>query len=192
MFTTEGGFSMGGQAQAADRDQRITDLYEQQATNVLRLVTSRVRAPRAVVEDACQTAWTRLYEHAEVDVDGPGAVRWLVITAMREAWKLSAQRETPVGSWSAQAVDREFPGGELPEPAGNTPDPLDVAIEREHTRELKARLAKLTDRERQFLTLHAAGLTYHEIAAEVGASLRTVERQILRARRKLREAGRAS
>jgi DNA-directed RNA polymerase specialized sigma24 family protein len=126
-----------------------------------------------VIEDACQTAWMRLCTHTEVDPDGPGAVRWLAITAIREAWKHSATREIPTGGWTGQDEDVD---GQLPEPAGDTPDPLDVVISHEHTRELKGRLAMLADRERQFLALQALGLTYQEIAA-TGASIRTVERQ---------------
>jgi RNA polymerase sigma factor (sigma-70 family) len=172
------------QTPAAHRDERITVLYEQQATKLLRLVSSRVRTSAVVIEDACQTAWMRLCTHTEVDPDGPGAVRWLAITAIREAWKHSATREIPTGGWTGHDEDVD---GQLPEPTGDTPDPLDIVISHEHTRELKGRLAMLADRERQFLALQALGLTYQEIAA-TGASIRTVERQILRGRRKLNQS----
>jgi hypothetical protein len=123
-------------------------------------------------------------KHPEVDPDGPGAVRWLAITAIREAWKYSATREIPTGGWTGQDEDAD---GQLPEPAGDTPDPLDVVISHEHTPELKGRLAMLAGRERQFLALQALGLTYQEIAA-TGASIRTVKRQILPGRRKFNQS----
>ena len=41
------------------------------------------------------------------------------------------------------------------------------------------------------IALHAAGLSYAEIAAREGCTPRTVERQLLRARRTVREADRA-
>jgi DNA-directed RNA polymerase specialized sigma24 family protein len=93
----------------------------------------------------------------------------------------------PGRGWTANDAHDGRADGELPEPAGDTPDPLDVAISHEHTRELKGRLEMLADRERQFLALQALGLTYQEIAA-TGASIRTVERQILRGRGKLNQS----
>jgi RNA polymerase sigma factor (sigma-70 family) len=166
------------------RTERIAELYERHAASIERQVSQRARAPRAVIEDACQTAWTRLCARADVDAEARGAVRWLIVTATREAWKLSSrQREVPIGGWSSEPGE-----GELPEPAGETAEPPTVAIDHEHSRELRDRLADLNPRERQFLALQAAGLTYEEIS-QMGASIRTVERQILRGRRKLRNGG---
>jgi RNA polymerase sigma factor (sigma-70 family) len=183
MFTDRRRFSMGGTARTASRDALVASLFARHAHDVVRLVSVQARAPYMVIEDACQTAWMRLLAHSEVDVEGPGAVRWVVVTATREAWRRSAQRETLTGSWSAGGG--ELRDGELPEPAGHSADPVEVAIEREHTRELQDRLNTLTGRERRFLALQALGLSYQEIAVETGASLRTVERQILRGRHKL-------
>ncbi len=166
------------------RADRIAVLYERHATTVERQVSRRARGPQAVIEDACQTAWTRLCARTDIDTEGNSAVRWLIVTAMREAWKLSSrQREVPVGGWSPDPGE-----GELPEPAGNSADPLAAAIDHAHDQELRDRLANLTVRERQFLALQAAGLSYEEIS-QTGASVRTVERQIQRGRRKLRDGG---
>jgi len=90
-----------------------------------------------------------------------------------------------VGGW---LPDAEAPS-ELPEPSGEAPDPLLVALDHEHTEELHPRLDALTIRERRFVALQAAGLSYVEIAARLGVSTRTAERQILRGRRKLRQGG---
>jgi len=129
------------------------------------------------VQDACQTAWERLLVHEEVDVQGRGVIQWLVITAAREAWKRSGRkRELPFVALSGDDSGARF------EPAGDAPDPLAVVLARDDSRR---RLARLTDREREFLALQALGLSYTEIAQATGASPRTAERQILRARRKL-------
>jgi hypothetical protein len=77
------------------RGDQIAALYAEQARLVQRQVARRVNAPTAVIEDACQTAWERLCAHPDVDQNTPGAVRWLVVTAMREAWRRAGGREIP-------------------------------------------------------------------------------------------------
>ena len=82
------------------RSERVADLYRHEAARVRRIVSRRVRAPEAVIEDACQTAWLRLCAHEDVAVDSRVAVRWLVITAIRESWRrTTGSREIPVGGW---------------------------------------------------------------------------------------------
>jgi DNA-directed RNA polymerase specialized sigma24 family protein len=51
--------------------------------------------------------------------------------------------------------------------------------------EASRRLAILTDRERVYLALQGHGYDYTEMAHLTSATLRTVERQVLRARSKL-------
>jgi RNA polymerase sigma factor (sigma-70 family) len=167
---------------AAVRTERIADLYRHEAARVQRIVSRRVRAPEAVIEDACQTAWLRLCAHEDVALDARCAVKWLVITAMRESWRrTTGSREIPVGGWLPEGGEHE-----LPEPAVDVPDPCEVAIDRDQWRE---RLAALTDRERELLALQASGLTYAEIAARLHITVRTVERHLVRGRRKLNPEG---
>jgi len=173
-------------AGSVERCRRIDTFYRRHAVTVERAVARRVRAPQAVIEDACHTAWARLCEHPDVEVEAPGAVRWLVTTAIREVWRhVSRQREVGVGGWLPETDTEQ----ELPEPAGPAPDPLAVVVAREHHRDLRERLRRLTARERQYLAMQGLGFSYAEIAAITGASIRTVERQILRGRRKLRDGG---
>ena len=159
------------------RADQIAALYAKQARLVQRQVARRVNAPTPVIEDACQTAWERLCTHPDVEPVAPSAVKWLVITAMREAWRRAAAREIPIDLT------------DLGEPNSDAPSPLDQTIAREDTDELRDQLRRLTDRQRQFLALQAAGLTYAEIAERTGTTLRTVERQILRGRHKLTGRG---
>ena len=174
MFNHRGSVSTTGKA--ASRQQLISSLYAQHAAKVERLVA---RQAGGDVQDACQTAWERLLGHEEVDVQGRGVIQWLVITAAREAWKRSThKREMPF-----VALSGDDSGAEQFEPVGDSPDPLAVVLERDDARR---RLAVLTDREREFLALQVLGLTYTEIAQATATSPRTAERQILRARRKLR------
>lgn len=165
----------------AERTQRIALLFTQHAATVQGLVRARVSACPALVEDACQTAWERLCMHPEVDPAQAGAVRWLVVTATREAWRRARNaHEELVGNWLGDAGEQE-----LPEPAGLSSDPCELVLGRERHADRVALLAKLTSRERRYLALHGIGLSYVEIAATEGSTVRTVERQILRARRRL-------
>jgi RNA polymerase sigma factor (sigma-70 family) len=168
---------MRGKTPGEARTDQIAALYGQQARLVQRQVARRVNAPTAVIEDACQTAWERLCTHPGVEPVAPSAVKWLVVTAMREAWRRAAGREIPTDLT------------DLGEPISDAPSPLERAIAHEHSDELRDQLRGLTDRQRQFLALQAAGLTYAEIAERTGTTLRTVERQILRGRHKLTERG---
>jgi RNA polymerase sigma factor (sigma-70 family) len=163
---------MRGKTPGEARTDQIAALYGQQARLVQRQVARRVNAPTAVIEDACQTAWERLCTHPGVEPVAPSAVKWLVVTAMREAWRRTGGREIPTDPT------------DIAEPISDTPGPLERAIASEHSDELRDQLLGLTDRERQFLALQAAGLTYAEIAERTATTLRTVERQIRRGRHK--------
>jgi RNA polymerase sigma factor (sigma-70 family) len=195
MFNGRRRFSMGGTtgrsggvaaagavAMPAGRRERIGVLYERHAETVRRMVCCRVRAPEGVVEDACHTAWLMLCAHDDVALDARSTVKWLVITAVRESWRrTSGLREVPVGGWLSDPEEHE-----LPEPVGGAPDPSELTVGRD---EVRRRLAALTARERQFLTQQALELSYEEISVRLGVTVRTVERQILRGRRKLRCGG---
>jgi RNA polymerase sigma factor (sigma-70 family) len=133
-----------------------------------------VRAPDAVIEDACQFAWSRLVVHSG-RVSSEGALSWLATTAVREALKLLRRdgRELSLEERLAYGVT----------PAAPTPGPHEALEHRERLMTLR----RLPQRQRQMLWLQAAGLSYAEIAGATGCTTRTVERQLLRAKRALRE-----
>jgi RNA polymerase sigma factor (sigma-70 family) len=139
------------------------------------IVRADVRAPDPVIEDACQFAWSRLVHHAH-RVQHECALAWLAQTARREAVKLVRRDGRDV---SLEAVlDGE---GRLGRGAGG-PDPEEVFEQRQRL----ALVAALPERQQRVLWLHASGLSYAEIALQTGYSLRTVERQLLRAKRSVR------
>jgi len=113
-----------------------------------RILRRRVRTSGAVIEDACQTAWTILCAHPDVAVHEHTTLGWLITTATREAWKHSrhlAERETPAGAFQPPGDNADH---ELAEPVGSAPDPCAVVVARD---EASRRLAILTDRERVYL-----------------------------------------
>lgn len=157
---------------AADLDQA----YRSAGAKLHQLVRRQVRAPEPVVEDACQMAWSRLVRHAP-RVHRQAVFPWLLSTAVREAVK-SVQRTQREASWDA-VVERgeEWPGRCL------APAPEQVL---EHRQRLEA-IALLPERQQRLLWLAGAGLSYDEMAEVTSTSRRSVERQVLRAKRAIRE-----
>jgi DNA-directed RNA polymerase specialized sigma24 family protein len=102
-------------------------------------------------------------------------VPWLARTAVHEAFKLlrRGRRE--------ESLDATV---ELGQPVSwpLAPAPDDLVEGRERIGELRL----LPERQQRILWLQAFGLSYAEIAAREGCTLRTVERQVLRARDRAR------
>jgi RNA polymerase sigma factor (sigma-70 family) len=154
----------------------VAELYRDLSERLEQIVRFDVRAPESVVEEACQFAWGRLMDHRH-RVRRESALSWLARTAVREALKLHARTGRYVSLESTLDGER---AAALPTLAG--PDEL---FER---RERLQSIRRLPERQQQVLWLHALGLSYAEIAQHTGWSTRTVERQLLRARRAVREA----
>jgi RNA polymerase sigma factor (sigma-70 family) len=156
--------ALSASAQAGD----VGDLYRRLAPALERIVRLDVRAPDAVIEDACSFAWIRLLHHRD-RVRRDAALAWLTRTAVHEAFKLirRAGRET-----SIDAAEWLCGGSAQPE----------EVLER---RERLERIAALPARQQRLLWLHAFGLSYAEMAAHEGCTLRTVERQLVRAKHRI-------
>lgn len=138
------------------------------------IVAFNVRAPGPLIEDACQTAWLRLTRRRD-DLAPRAMLPWLVTTATREAMRLlrRSERELPLEILTeAHAVASPSPGPEA-------------------ITELRSRLSELgalNRRQQRLIWLQGLGFSYEEMAGCEGATLRTIERQVLRARSVLRTA----
>jgi RNA polymerase sigma factor (sigma-70 family) len=151
----------------------MADLYRELNGSLRRIVRFNVHAPDALIEDACQVAWSRLLRRAGA-VDREKTLAWLVTTATREALRL------------LRRADRELPLEALSQAAG-----VRVVPAPDHVVELRARLAEsdaLPARQQRLVWLQGLGFSYAEMSGHTGTSLRAVERQLLRAKRTLRSA----
>ena len=157
----------------------VGELYGLLAARLERIVRLDVQAPDVVIEDACQFAWSRLLHHRD-RVHRETVMSWLARTAVHEALKL-LRRDRRELSLDTNCEDDRSPGPGSP----TTPHEL---VER---RERLAAVRRLPERQQRVLWLNALGLSYAEIAAYESCTLRTVERQLLRARQRVRDADRA-
>jgi RNA polymerase sigma factor (sigma-70 family) len=155
------------------RSREVDAIYSQYSGDLRRIVRSNLTLTDDVLDDACQFAWSTLL------IAGPSLakgveLRWLVTTATREALRL-LRRNRSETEWS-----------ELP--FANTHS--DPTLESVELRGRLAEVARLPARQQQFVWLHGLGYEYTEISAATGATTRTVERQLMKARRNLRSSAR--
>ena len=158
------------------REAELAAFYTAESELLRRRVGRHVVACDAVVEDACSFAWCQLVRRIEEMELGSGAFWWLYRTAVREVWRLSRDRR------------RQRPGGDATEVTGMARTQAQDIEEFLDDREQLRSLADVPERKRRMLMLSGMGFTYPEIARMTGDSVRTVERQLLRARAGLREA----
>ena len=152
----------------------VAELYAARASWIRRWVRHQLGAPEPLVEDACQAAWSRLIDRRE-QVSPEAALVWLVRTAERETVRLGrrAGRDLPL---DALCDDR----GEIRQIDGG-PSPNELA--EQHSR--LASIRTLPVRQRRLLWLRGLGFSYAEISDCTGLTVRTIERQLNRARRRL-------
>jgi RNA polymerase sigma factor (sigma-70 family) len=159
----------------------VEGLYRDHSAQLRRVVRFSIRASEATVEDACQSAWARLVGHRE-RVQAAAALAWVERTAVREAARLvSRERRTP----SHDRLIEEDAGGEV------GPRAPSVEAQVMHRLRLES-IGELPLRQRRLLWLAGLGFEYSEMAAREGCTWRTVDRQLVRGRRALRERATAA
>ena len=143
-----------GRPAAASRGE-AAELYRRHHRNLHRAVSDAVNAPRELIEDACQNAWTMLVRAKPTCVS---TFVWLYGVATREAYQL---REAERRHTHPHEVLAAGSCGALIADAFCIDDILEA-------REALDILASLSHREREDLTLVVAGFTYDEIAEMTG------------------------
>ena len=152
-------------------------LYRQHHRELHRAVARAVRAPRELIEDACQTAWAILLR---TQPDRYAIFDWLRVVAIHEACRLSAidrralhleRLNVDEHDWQELIAD--------PHTLDDAHEALDV---------LRAVVA-LPERQRSDLTLKVAGYSYDEIRTLTpGRTLTNVNKSLVKARRRIRQA----
>lgn len=151
------------------------ELYEQLAITLTKIVARQVTTSTANVEDACSFAWLQMLRHQPARET---VLAWLVRVGTREAIRLDRRvrhhDESASGSsGQGQGVDECRP--------------IEAYLEILAAREAIL-AAQLRPREAEILAAHVAGYSYIEIANAQALTPRTVERQLFRAKRRLRHA----
>jgi RNA polymerase sigma factor (sigma-70 family) len=150
-----------------------TTLFAEHHSKLARQVRRLVRTSEENVQDACSFAFLQLLRYQP---SREGVFSWLLTVAVREAVKLDQR-----GRRDRHPARED--GGEV-EPVDERANP---ALWLETLAAIAAiEAAGLTARQARIVALHAGGHTYESISEMLGLSDRTVERQLLRARRKLR------
>ena len=145
-------------------------LFRLHNRSLVRVVRSVVCATDEDVDDACAFAWTQFLRRQP---DRQMAFNWLVKVATREAWRL-ARRGRREARLEDLPVDSCAKLGRLA---------LDDAIAARQALEL---LASLPDRPRRYLALQVSGYSYEDICAATGATFTNVNKNLCRARSRIR------
>ena len=151
------------------------ELYRRHHSALVRAVARVVNAPRELIEDACQNAWTILLRRQP---ERSSIFAWLRVVAIHEAFQLCRrdQRDAHLedlchgDGWDALiACDAT----------------IDSAVE---ARQALRLVAQLPERQRDDLSLLIAGFSYREIAHMTGGRTFTnVNKHLVKARSRLRE-----
>lgn len=151
------------------------DLYRQHHAGLQRAIAGAVNASPALIEDACQTAWTKFLRRQP---NRQTAFGWLYVVALHEAYRLSAIQR------------REQQRTELTPDLNvdNTiPDRVTLDDQLQAREGLRA-LAQLPEPQRRDLALLIAGYSYRDIAQITGGrTYNNVNKHLVKARARIRQ-----
>lgn len=147
------------------------ELFEELADRLLAAVRAAVRTSPANVEDACAFAWLQLVRYRPARACAFG---WLRKTAIREAVRLERR--------SVRTVELDTVADVVAGPELGLDRRLELMVAGE-----QIRAARLRPREARVLAFRVAGYSRREMVQLTGDSDRSVDRQLVRAQRKLNE-----
>jgi DNA-binding CsgD family transcriptional regulator len=148
-----------------------SELFKEHADRLLAAVRAAVRTSPMNVEDACAFAWLQLVRYRPKRACAFG---WLRKTAIREAVRLERRSDRMVALDTVADV--------VPGPALGLDRQLGLIVAGE-----QIRAARLRPREARILAFRVAGYSRREMAQLTGDSDRSIDRQLVRAQRKLND-----
>ena len=155
------------------------ELFRRHNRELRTAVAHAVHAPRELIEDACQTAWTLLLGTRP---ERHAALAWLRVVAVREAWRLSA-----IDRRDARLERLRHDDGDWHDVMT---DPHSLIDAMEALEALRA-VASLPEHQRRDFALKIAGYSYEEIRARTpGRTMTNVKKSLVRARARIRGAAR--
>jgi RNA polymerase sigma factor (sigma-70 family) len=160
------------------------NLYAEHSVVLLRHVRAAVTTSDAIIEDACAAAWAILLRRQPTR--GHTLFAWLRVVAIREAIRMDRAARA-LSSYEAVAAAADYEEAEAE--VGKERPRAQPTVSDEPTiraREALRELARLDERPRRIFALHVAGYSYEEIAQLTGDTVRTVDRQMGRARQRVR------
>jgi RNA polymerase sigma-70 factor (ECF subfamily) len=166
---TDGELSLRDEGQADASEARVERLYDDYAGRIYRYCLSRLHSPEEA-EDALQATYLNAWRSLNSGVEPLSCRPWLFQIAANVC---SSMLRTRLGGASV-----ELRSPETFDRIPTTSEPNDDLLG------LSAALAQLPERQRRALLLRDwRGLSYDEIAAELGSSYQAVETLLFRARR---------
>jgi RNA polymerase sigma-70 factor, ECF subfamily len=161
----------------------VAELYSLRWNTIFRRVWVVCRNT-ATADEIVQEAFFRLYRHLASGHPLDNHLHWiltvarnLAIDSVRTSRRERIESESPAELWSES----------VPDPA---PTPEEALLDRERSAELARLLATLTGIQRECLLLRADGVPFHEIARNLGISMRAAVYQTDVAIRGLRRRAR--
>ena len=159
------------------RSTRVEDLFGQLSERLQAMVAAAAHTSPANIQDACAFAWSKLAQRPDVSEKvTPRVLGWLRMVAIHEAWRLHRVERTTL-SLDADPELIEHRVAERLELA-------EAAVELDRMRRV---MSEMPRRARVIFTLRLAGFSYAEIAEHQEVSLRVVNRQMVAARRFVRD-----
>ncbi|WP_241488087.1 RNA polymerase sigma factor [Leucobacter japonicus] len=158
-------------ARAIDQDARAFREIVCRYSRLMRAYVARLLGSQSEADDVVQNAFVVAWRKLETLRDPSALKPWLMRVASHEATAVLRQRAPQV------------PIDAVAETASPGPGPDRVVLQRAQVSAVSAVLGTLPETQRQcWLLREMAGLSYEEIAAELGVPASTVRGQLARAR----------
>jgi DNA-directed RNA polymerase specialized sigma24 family protein len=162
---------------SSERRETAGVLYRRHHRELQQAVAAAVRAPRELIEDACQTAWAIMLR---AEPDCRSVFGWLRAVAIHEAYRLVAIERYQTAHAS---VTERIDGLGLVTGHESLQDSVEALEALRH-------LASLPERQRNDLALKIAGYSYKEIQARTpGRTMTNINKSLAKARARIRRWG---